>query len=215
MEPNEPNPTDAGEGGASGADPAAGSQPPTAADPAVAGSTVEAAKAKASNASNASNPSIEEQLEATRAERDEAKDKVLRTYAELDNYRRRANDERDKARKYQSLALARDLLPHIDNLRRAIQVAEDDSNADGTDSVTQGVRLVLQGMQETLKQHGVTEIDAGAGTPFDPNVHEALSQVPREQMPEAAPMSIVQEIERGYMLHDQLVRPSKVIVVAA
>ena len=209
MDPNDPNPTESGPGDTPEADPTTGSQPPTAGDPAVAGSTVEAAQA------GAANPSIEEQLEATRAERDEAKNKVLRTYAELDNYRRRANDERDKARKYQSLALARDLLPHVDNLRRAIQVAEDESNADGTDSVTQGVRLVLQGMQDTFKQHGVTEIDASVGTAFDPNVHEALSQVPREQMPDAAPMSIVQEIERGYMLHDQLVRPSKVIVVAA
>ena len=161
------------------------------------------------------NPSLEEQLEATRAERDEAKDKVLRTFAEMDTMRRRNHEERDRAKKYQSLALARDLLPHIDNLRRALDVAEDESNADGTDSVTQGVRLVLQGMQDTLRQHGIVEVDASVGAAFDPNVHEALSQVPREQMPDAEPMTIVQEIERGYQLHDQLIRPSKVIVVSS
>ena len=156
--------------------------------------------------------SLQEQLEATRTERDEAKDKLLRTFAELDNFRRRSNDERAKARKYQSLALARDLLPHIDNLRRAVEAAEDDSPDDGG-GVLGGVKMVLRGMEESMASHGVEAIETRVGQPFDPAEHEALSQVPRAAAPDADPMSIVQEIERGYRMHEQLIRPAKVIVV--
>ena len=158
---------------------------------------------------------LEEQLEATRAERDEAKDKVLRTFAELDTVRRRKNEELDKAKKYRSMALAKDLLPHVDNLRRALDASVGDGVGDEERAIVEGVQMVLGGIEETMRSHGIVPVVVEPGDAFDPNVHEALSQVPRAQMPDAEPMSIVQVVERGYAMHDQLIRPSKVIVVAS
>jgi molecular chaperone GrpE len=146
-------------------------------------------------------------LAAALAERDECRDKLLRAYAELENFRKRVQREREEDRRYAAAPLARDLFPILDNLRRAVEAAEKGGTID---DLRQGVAMVLQQAQEVLAKHHVQAI-AAVGQPFDPNLHEALTQVPSAEHP---PMTVVQEAERGYLLHDRVLRPAKVIVSA-
>jgi len=152
--------------------------------------------------------SLNEQLEATRAERDENYNLALRTQAELENYRKRVNREREEDARYRVLPLARDLIPVIDNLRRAVQAAETTGNAE---ELIRGVEMVLKQFEDSLERHAIKPIPA-QGESFDPNRHDALTQVPTA---EHKPMTILQEVERGYTLHDRVLRPSKVIVATA
>ena len=147
-------------------------------------------------------------LEAAIAERDLHKDNWLRAQAELDNFRKRTLKETQQNRRYQSLQLARDLLPGIDNLERAIAAAE---NSSSLDELMQGVRMVAQQFQEILARHEIRPIEA-AGRAFDPNLHEAIHQ---RDSADHAPMTVLEEVERGYQLHDRVIRPSKVIVSTA
>jgi molecular chaperone GrpE len=149
-----------------------------------------------------------EQLQAAIAERDENKDHWLRTQAELDNFRKRVKKEADQNRLYQSLSLVRDLLPGLDNLERAITAAE---KSDSLEGLLPGVRMVFKQFEETLDRYSVKPI-AAVGEPFDPNLHEAVQQIPTADHP---PMTVMQEVERGFQLHDRVIRPSKVIVSAA
>ena len=151
--------------------------------------------------------SLREQLEAARAERDENRNLALRTQAELENYRKRVNREREEDARYRALPLAKDLLPATDNLRRAVQAAGASGSAE---ELIRGVELVLRQLDEALARHDVKPI-AAEGETFDPNRHDALTQVPS---PDHEPMTVLQEVERGYTLHDRVLRPSKVIVSA-
>ena len=152
--------------------------------------------------------SLDEQLEATRAERDENFQKWQRALADLDNFRRRSQREMGEARTYQALPLARDLLPGLDNLQRAIQAAE--ANEAAADLVA-GVRMVVEQVVGVLAQHGVEPIPV-VGEVFDPAVHEAIQQVASD---EHEPMTVIEEGEAGFRLGERLVRPAKVIVAMA
>lgn len=152
--------------------------------------------------------SLKEQLEAARAERDENYNLALRTQAELENFRRRVNRERDEDLKYRSLPFAKEMLPVMDNLRRAIQAASQGGNVE---ELIRGIEMVLRQFDEALARQSVTAI-AAEGEKFDPNKHDALTQIPTA---EHEPMTILQEVERGYVLHDRVLRPSKVIVATA
>ena len=153
----------------------------------------------------ASLASLREQLEAATLERDENRNKWLRAEAELDNYRKRVQREAEELRKYQILPLASELLPGLDNLGRAIAAAETSKNIE--DLLT-GVSMVARQLEDILSRHAVKPIDA-QGQPFDPNLHEALGQVPSADFPA---MTVVQELEKGYTLHDRVVRPTKVFI---
>lgn len=149
--------------------------------------------------------SLEAQLETAMAERDAYHSRWLRAEADLDNYRKRAQKEAEESRMYRALPLLRDLLPGLDNLQRAVSAA-----ANGGDSrdLVEGVKLVLKQFEGVLASHSIQAIDA-VGQPFDPNLHAAVQQVPS---PDHPPMTVVQELEKGYRLHDRVVRPSQVIV---
>ena len=148
--------------------------------------------------------SLDEQLEATRTERDDNFGKWQRSLADLENYRRRVQREMDEARTFQALPLARDLLPGLDNLQRAIQAAE--ANEAAVDLVA-GVRMVLEQVIGVLARHGVEPIPA-LGEAFDPGVHEAIQQVPSD---EHEPMTVIEEVEQGFRIGERVVRPAKVI----
>ena len=152
--------------------------------------------------------SLDEQLEATRTERDDNFGKWQRSLADLENYRRRVQREMDEARTFQALPLARDLLPGLDNLQRAIQAAE--ANEAAADLVA-GVRMVLEQVIGVLARHGVEPIPA-LGEAFDPGVHEAIQQVPSD---EHEPMTVIEEVEQGFRIGERVVRPAKVIVTMA
>lgn len=174
----------------------------------------EATEGEGNTAESLGEVSLNDQLEAAIAERDEAKDQVLRTYAELENTRRRARKDAEDSRKYQSLSLARDLMPAIDNLRRAIDAAakaDEENLADTVRELNVGVSMVLGQIESTFTQHEIHAI-ASEGATLDPNIHEVLQQVP---LPDAEPGTVIQEVEKGYKIHDRVLRPAKVIVAAA
>lgn len=151
--------------------------------------------------------SLAEQLEAACAERDANQQKWLFAVADLDNYRRRVQKEMEQERRYASLPLARDLLPALDNLQRALEAARVSQDAG---KLIEGVQMVARQFDDILAKHAVVPINA-VDKPFDPNLHQALQQMPS---PDKPPMTVLTECERGFTLHDRVVRPSTVIVSA-
>ncbi|MCX7395263.1 MAG: nucleotide exchange factor GrpE [Planctomycetales bacterium] len=150
-------------------------------------------------------PSLSEQLQAALLERDQFKDKWTRALADHDNYRRRVMREMDEDRKYAALPLLKTLLPAFDGLDRAVLAAAQTNNAD---ELIGGVQLTIKQLEASLNGFGAKSIVA-LGQPFDPNLHEAISQAESADDP---PMTVLHDVERGYMLHDRVVRPSKVVV---
>ncbi|MBT6157470.1 MAG: nucleotide exchange factor GrpE [Planctomycetaceae bacterium] len=148
---------------------------------------------------------LEEQLAACRNESQEHYDQMLRARAELENVRKRAQKEQQEIRQFQSMSMIRDLLPTLDNLGRAIEAA---GSSDSVDGLLQGVEMVRKQLADALARYSVKPIES-VGKPFDPNLHEAVQQLPSADYPA---MTVLQEVERGYTLHDRVVRPSKVIV---
>lgn len=141
-------------------------------------------------------------LETRTSELEEAKNRILWLRADFDNYRKRTLREAEQTRKTAAEGLIRELFPVMDNLDRAL------AHASGTAGpLEQGVAMVLQQLRDVLAARGVERIIA-AGKPFDPAVHEALSQIPSDQ-PEGV---VIQEYECGYRIGDYVLRPAKVIV---
>jgi molecular chaperone GrpE len=132
-------------------------------------------------------------------------DKYLRLAAEFDNYKRLAQrDLRDQIR-FGNEQLLKELLPVVDNLERAIRAAKDHSSADG---LVQGVELTLKQLQGVLGKFGVQSIPT-MGQPFDPSGHQAVATVPSTKVPDK---HVVEEFQRGYRLHDRILRPAMVTV---
>ena len=152
--------------------------------------------------------SPEDELAQVRAELDAAKDRALRCQAELENYRRRAAREMEQQQRYAALPLLRDLLPVWDNVRRAIEAA---GQAGGDPALLQGFAMVAAQLEDVLRRHDCQKIDA-LYQPFDPNLHEAITQQPSSEHP---PGTIIGETQTGFRLHDRVVRASQVIVSAA
>ena len=149
---------------------------------------------------------LRQELDAAVAERDANYEKWLRSQAELDNLRKRVQKEMSEARQYQSLSLARDLLPTLDNLYRAIAAAEQAGEVGG--QLIEGIKMVVTQMEEVLARHSVRPIES-IHQPFDPNLHEAVQQI---ASPDHDPMTVLQELQRGYTMHDRVIRPAQVIV---
>ena len=142
------------------------------------------------------------------AELQEAKDRAMRIQAELENYRKRVARQTEEQLRYANLPLMRDLLPVLDNMERAIEAAEKARNAAG---LLEGFKMVLRQFEDVLVRHHCVRIEA-LGSPFDPHLHEAISQQHCEEHPAG---TIVQVTQTGFQLHDRVVRPSQVIVSAA
>ena len=141
-------------------------------------------------------------LEEVRRERDALQDRLLRTAAEFDNYRKRMDRERRELADYTAGEAIKDLLPIIDNLERALQASAQD------DPLRKGVELIHKQMVEMLRKRGVTPIEA-LGADFDPNVHEAVSHEESDQHREG---EVMEELQRGYKVGERLLRPSMVKV---
>lgn len=137
----------------------------------------------------------------------ESNEKHLRALAELDNFRKRQQKVQSDLRKYGHEAAVRELLPVLDNLERAIESADGQEDAN-LGQFVQGVKMIAQQFQAALQQVGVTAIES-MGVAFDPELHEALQEVPNAEVP---PQTIVAEMQKGYLLHDRLIRPARVVV---
>ena len=135
----------------------------------------------------------------------EANDMMLRLAAELDNYKKRTAKERESLLKYAAQDLIRELLPVLDNFERAIESARKSRDFD---SFLEGVTLIYKNMCDVLEKKGVRQIKA-VGEEFDPNIHEAVAQLPSDEHPENV---VLEELQTGYMLHDRVIRPSMVAV---
>jgi molecular chaperone GrpE len=149
-------------------------------------------------------PSPAEQIEQLKKERDEYRDQALRSRADFANYQKRAKQQADADRAYAVGSLAKDLLDPLDNLARAIDHLRDT----GVEGITAGLDMVQKQLVEVLAKHGVEPIPA-IGTPFDPNLHDALLQQPTADQPEGM---VVNELSKGYKIRDRVLRPSKVAV---
>ena len=156
----------------------------------------------------AAGDSAEGVLSALQTERDQFFDSWRRVQAEFDNYRKRQAREAEQTAKYAAVPVIRDVLPGLDNLRRLLEAAQKGGQLE---ELTKGVELTLKQFESVLEKNHARSIP-GVGTPFDPNLHEAISQAPSAEHP---PMTVLMEVERGYTIHDRVVRPSKVIVSAA
>ncbi len=146
---------------------------------------------------------FEKLLEDAHREKDEYLDLARRTKADFENFRKRVAADIEAAQARGKITVAREVIDAVDNLERALEAA--DGDAEGLKS---GVEMVLSGLRETLSRNGVEVVDP-KGEKFDPNRHEALSTQPVEGT-EAG--TVVEVMQKGYALGDQLVRPARVVV---
>ena len=145
------------------------------------------------------------------AKTDEAKtnyDRYVRQVAEAENFKKRNARERDDAIRFANEALLKDILPVVDNLERAIAHAAGGENGK---SLVDGVEMVLKGFLDVLSKFGVSQISA-VGQPFDPSKHEAMAQVVSDIQ---EPNTVVDELHKGYMFRDRLLRAALVSVAKA
>lgn len=137
----------------------------------------------------------------------EAKDQSLRAAAEAQNVRRRAEQEADKARKFALEKFVKELLPVVDSLEKALEAMEDGAS----DVHREGVSMTLKLQRDVLGKFGVEAVEPH-GEPFDPQYHEAMAMVPN---PDLEPNSVMEVMQKGYLLNGRLVRPAMVVVSQA
>jgi molecular chaperone GrpE len=157
-----------------------------------------------------------EDLKVRAAKADENWDRLLRTTADFDNFKKRAIREKAESAQYANFSLLQKLLPVLDNFEMALSAAQTATSgpagaaAKGNHlgSLRSGVLMIQQQLKATLAESGLEEIDA-SGKPFDPNFHEAISQQESSTIPEG---HVLQQLRKGYRLKDRLLRPATVIV---
>lgn len=154
-------------------------------------------------------PGLESELAAAREESAKQRDLYLRSCADLDNYRKRVQREKEDLTKFANESILREVLPVVDNLERALQHAAQGEGQDG--GLLQGVEMTLGQFRKVLEKFGVVPITA-LGTGFDPARHEAMGQI---ESRDAAPNTVVQELQRGYLLNERLLRPALVMIAKA
>ena len=147
----------------------------------------------------------EERIEKAEAEAKEAYDRFLRASAELENYKKRTQKEMAEFRKYANASLVKELLGVVDNLERAIE-SSNGSNEEGR--LSEGLDLTLKELLKIFKTFHASPIEA-LGKPFDPSYHQAMMQQETTEQPENI---VLDELQKGYMIHDRLLRPAMVVV---
>jgi molecular chaperone GrpE len=148
---------------------------------------------------------LEEALAAKEAEAVANWDKFLRERADLENYRKRVQKEKEELLKYGNESLILEILPAIDNMERALDHACEESMS----AIIEGIKLTLTMLQSALKKFGVIPVESGKGTPFNSAFHQAMNQV---ESAEQEPNTIVDEFQKGYLLNERLLRPALVTV---
>ena len=166
------------------------------------------------SASEDGQPEAEENIEELKrtlaVKTDEARllnDRYLRLAAEFENYKRLAQKEQQEFSRFANEKLLRELLPIIDNLERAVRSAKDKGSSD---SLIKGVELTLKQFVELLTRFGVRQMTS-VGEPFDPAYHQAVASVESTTAPAN---TVVEEHQKGYLLHDRMLRPAMVTVAA-
>jgi molecular chaperone GrpE len=173
--------------------------------PEMAGAPAAEAEAQAGPDTSAIIGELQARIERLSAESEQLEDKYLRAVADLENFRRRSREEHSEAVRAAEASFVRAFLPIVDNFERALEAA---GSAPDAQSVVQGVQLIHKQFSEILSKRGVKRIEA-VGKPFDPHLHEAVGYRPTEDHPEGI---VIEELERGYRMGKQVLRPSRVIV---
>lgn len=155
--------------------------------------------------SNGDAAGLEKRVEQLEKQLEEEHNLYLRTLADFQNFRRRQEEENRQLRQFANRELILALLPILDNFERALAAAE---QSQSYEALVGGVALTLRQMQDFLKKNGVQAIEA-VGQEFDPNYHEAVMRVEDPEHPEN---TVVEELQRGYAMHDRVLRPSMVKV---
>ncbi|MBF0308423.1 MAG: nucleotide exchange factor GrpE [Magnetococcales bacterium] len=158
---------------------------------------------------------LAQQLAQLQARSEEFRHQYLSALAEMENLRKRTQREIEQVRKFSLEPFSRDLLTVADNLERALGAARlsGDENAESTPvlkGLVDGVRMTRDELDRTFRKHGISRITA-MGLPFDPNLHQAMMQVPS---PDQEPGTVVLEMQTGYLLHERLLRPAMVGIAA-
>ena len=148
---------------------------------------------------------LKAEYEAYKAESEERHDQMLRTIAEFDNSRKRAEREKEESLKYALESFVKELVPTIDSIERAIQSTKESQDFD---ALVEGVEMIHKGFLSAFEKRGVTPIEA-VNELFDPMQHEAVMHVESEDVPENR---VIEEWQKGYMLHNRVIRPSMVSV---
>lgn len=152
-------------------------------------------------------PAQLEELKTKAAKADEYWDRLLRSAAEFDNFKKRAARERQDAIKYANESLLEKLVPVLDNFDMAISAANN-PQGNTVESIRTGISMIYGQLKTLMLDAGLEEIDA-ANKPFDANWHEAVSQQESSDVPEG---QVLQQLRKGYKLRDRLVRPATVVV---
>ncbi|MEH8169465.1 MULTISPECIES: nucleotide exchange factor GrpE [Aeromonas] len=152
---------------------------------------------------------LEAQLETAIQKAAEERERALRTAAEMENLRRRTELDVEKAHKFALEKFAAELLPVLDNLERAIELA--DKENDALKPMVEGVELTLKSMQSGVAKFGLVALDP-TNQPFDPNAHQAMSMVPSADV---APNTVIAVMQKGYELNGRVIRPAMVMVSKA
>ena len=148
---------------------------------------------------------LQAELAMVKAQNTDLADQFLRAKAEVENARRRADEEVSKARKFAVEAFAESLLPVADSLTAGLAIA--DATAE---QLREGSEATLRQLKSALERHKVIEINPEAGAKFDPHQHQAISVVPAEQEPN----TVVMVLQKGYLIADRVLRPALVTVTA-
>ena len=149
---------------------------------------------------------LETALEAARLEAVEARQDMLRMQADMENLRKRLIREQEKARRRTLERFMGDLLPVRDSLERGLEAAADPAATVG--ALREGKQLIMKMLTKAMGDHGLQTIDPH-GEAFDPEKHEAMTMLPSDQHDEN---TVIDVLEKGYQLHDRLIRPAKVVV---
>ncbi len=144
----------------------------------------------------------EDPAAALERENRDLKEQVLRGLADLENYRKRMARERAEERRYSGQSVLRDFLDVKDNLGRAL------GSEGNLDDLKLGVEMTLRQFDQVLERAGVVEVEA-VGLPFDPAVHDAVSRIESDEVDGP---TVIEEMQRGYSMHDRLLRPARVVV---
>ncbi len=131
-------------------------------------------------------------------------DKFLRLNAEFDNFKKRMQREKADSFKFASERVIRDLIPVLDDLKRAIQSAQNNN----VENLSKGIKMIMDQIKNILDSNGAKQFDS-LGVAFDPNKHEAVSKITTE---EHEHNTVMEELRKGYMFHDRLLRPAMVVV---
>ncbi|MDM8526396.1 nucleotide exchange factor GrpE [Desulfococcaceae bacterium HSG8] len=152
---------------------------------------------------------LKTKIEAAEQESRESHDRLLRVSAEFENYKKRSAREMESFKKFANESIIKELLPVVDNLERAIDSSANLKDADN--GIAEGVNMTLKEILKVFEKFGIKPIES-IGEAFDPSLHEAVMQ---EESDEYPGNSVLRELQRGYTIHDRLLRPAMVIVSKA